>query len=65
MNAIAPGALNTRLLEEVLQAGPEKVGDGFYINLCSKKKVGELRWRSGLALPCSWGPAQAMVSLAS
>ena len=30
VNAVAPGALNTRLLEEVLAAGPEKVGEKFY-----------------------------------
>lgn len=30
VNAVAPGALNTRLLAEVLEAGPEKVGDAFY-----------------------------------
>jgi NAD(P)-dependent dehydrogenase (short-subunit alcohol dehydrogenase family) len=30
VNAIAPGALNTRLLEEVLSAGPEVVGQAFY-----------------------------------
>jgi NAD(P)-dependent dehydrogenase (short-subunit alcohol dehydrogenase family) len=30
VNAIAPGALNTRLLDEVLEAGPEMVGDEFY-----------------------------------
>ena len=30
VNAIAPGALNTRLLDEVLDAGPEKVGKQFY-----------------------------------
>lgn len=30
VNAIAPGALNTRLLNEVLQAGPAKVGQAFY-----------------------------------
>lgn len=30
VNTIAPGALNTRLLEEILQAGPEKVGKLFY-----------------------------------
>jgi NAD(P)-dependent dehydrogenase (short-subunit alcohol dehydrogenase family) len=30
VNAIAPGALNTRLLDEVLEAGPERVGDAFY-----------------------------------
>ena len=30
VNAIAPGALNTRLLDEVLAAGPERVGKQFY-----------------------------------
>jgi NAD(P)-dependent dehydrogenase (short-subunit alcohol dehydrogenase family) len=30
VNVIAPGALNTRLLEEVLAAGPDRVGQAFY-----------------------------------
>lgn len=30
VNAIAPGALNTRMLKEILEAGPEKVGHAFY-----------------------------------
>jgi 3-oxoacyl-[acyl-carrier protein] reductase len=30
VNAIAPGALATRLVDEVLAAGPEKVGTAFY-----------------------------------
>jgi NAD(P)-dependent dehydrogenase (short-subunit alcohol dehydrogenase family) len=30
VNAIAPGGLNTRLLDEVLAAGPTKVGEQFY-----------------------------------
>jgi 3-oxoacyl-[acyl-carrier protein] reductase len=30
VNAVAPGALNTRLLDEVLAAGPEKVGREFF-----------------------------------
>jgi len=30
VNSIAPGALNTRLLDEVLDAGPEKVGVDFF-----------------------------------
>jgi len=30
VNAIAPGALNTRLLDEVLAAGPDRVGRTFY-----------------------------------
>ena len=30
VNSVAPGALNTRLLQEVIDAGPEKVGSAFY-----------------------------------
>lgn len=30
VNSIAPGALNTRLLQEILDAGPEIVGESFY-----------------------------------
>ncbi len=30
VNAVAPGALNTRLLDEVIAAGPDKVGADFY-----------------------------------
>jgi NAD(P)-dependent dehydrogenase (short-subunit alcohol dehydrogenase family) len=30
INAVAPGALNTRMLDEVLAAGPERVGQHFY-----------------------------------
>jgi NAD(P)-dependent dehydrogenase (short-subunit alcohol dehydrogenase family) len=30
VNTVAPGALNTRLLDELLAAGPEKVGKDFY-----------------------------------
>ena len=30
VNAIAPGPLNTRMLDEILEAGPEKVGQTFY-----------------------------------
>ena len=30
VNMIAPGALNTKMLDEVLEAGPEKVGEAYY-----------------------------------
>ncbi len=40
VNAIAPGALNTRLLDEVLDAGPEKVGQGFYERALKQKQNG-------------------------
>jgi NAD(P)-dependent dehydrogenase (short-subunit alcohol dehydrogenase family) len=40
VNSIAPGALNTRLLEEVLSAGPEKVGQSFYEASLRQKESG-------------------------
>jgi 3-oxoacyl-[acyl-carrier protein] reductase len=39
-NAIAPGALNTRMLDEVLNAGPEKVGKAFYERSLKQKETG-------------------------
>lgn len=56
VNAIAPGALNTRLLNQVLAAGPEKVGQGFYERAVRQKKEG------GVPLET---PAQLAVFLAS
>ena len=50
VNAIAPGALNTRLLEEVLQAGPEKVGEGFYQKSLQQKESGGAALDLGVAL---------------
>jgi NAD(P)-dependent dehydrogenase (short-subunit alcohol dehydrogenase family) len=40
VNSIAPGALNTRLLDEVLEAGPEKVGQAFYERSLKQKREG-------------------------
>ena len=40
VNSIAPGALNTRLLDEVLDAGPEKVGKAFYEKSLRQKNEG-------------------------
>ena len=40
VNLIAPGALKTRMMKEVIDAGPEKVGDAFY------KRMVEL-WEQG------------------
>lgn len=40
VNAIAPGALNTQMLEEILAAGPEKVGDDFYARALKQKNDG-------------------------
>jgi NAD(P)-dependent dehydrogenase (short-subunit alcohol dehydrogenase family) len=40
VNSIAPGALNTRMLEEVLAAGPDKVGKEFYERSLQQKETG-------------------------
>lgn len=40
VNCIAPGALNTRLLDEVLEAGMEKVGKTFYERSMAQKQQG-------------------------
>lgn len=40
VNSIAPGALNTRLIDEVLEAGPEKVGQAFYDRTVKQKQQG-------------------------
>lgn len=47
VNAIAPGALATRLVDEVLAAGPEKVGRAFYEK--------NLKWKAEGATPLSLG----------
>jgi NAD(P)-dependent dehydrogenase (short-subunit alcohol dehydrogenase family) len=40
VNAIAPGALNTRLLDQVLAAGPEKAGETFFHRSIEQKNKG-------------------------
>ena len=40
VNSIAPGALNTRLLDEVLEAGPQKVGQDFYERSVQQRESG-------------------------
>ena len=50
VNAIAPGALNTRLLDEVLEAGPAKVGKPFYERAVKQKTEGGTPLERGAAL---------------
>ena len=40
VNSIAPGSLNTRMLDEVLNAGPEKVGQAFFDKSLQQKETG-------------------------
>jgi NAD(P)-dependent dehydrogenase (short-subunit alcohol dehydrogenase family) len=52
VNAIAPGALATRLVDEVIAAGPERVGAAFY----EKNK----QWKEKGATPLELGAALAV-----
>ena len=49
VNAIAPGALNTRFVDDVIAAGPEKVGAAFY----EKNKVWKDKGATSLDLGAS------------
>jgi len=50
VNAIAPGALNTRLLDQVLDAGPARVGDDFHRRAREQKEAGGTPVEAGAAL---------------
>jgi NAD(P)-dependent dehydrogenase (short-subunit alcohol dehydrogenase family) len=50
VNAIAPGALNTRLLEQVLTSGPLKVGEDFYQKSLKQRDEGGTALVKGAAL---------------
>ena len=50
VNTVAPGALNTRLLDEILAAGPEKVGARFYAQSVRQKADGGTPLERGAAL---------------
>ena len=50
VNSIAPGALNTRLLDEVLEAGPDKVGRAFYERALKQKTEGGAPLEKGAEL---------------
>ena len=57
VNAIAPGALNTRLLDEVLASGPEKVGQEFYDRAVKQKAQGGSALEKGAELAVFLGSA--------
>jgi NAD(P)-dependent dehydrogenase (short-subunit alcohol dehydrogenase family) len=40
VNAVAPGALNTRLLDEILEAGPDAVGEAFFEKALKQRDSG-------------------------
>ncbi|MFH1903648.1 MAG: SDR family oxidoreductase [Candidatus Omnitrophota bacterium] len=50
VNSIAPGPLNTRLLDEVLSTGPQVVGNDFYEKALKQKKNGGVSLQVGVDL---------------
>lgn len=68
VNAIAPGPLNTRLLDEVLAAGPERAGEDFYARALKQKEDGGAPLGRGaelavfLASPASDGVTGRLIS---
>ena len=50
VNCIAPGALNTRMLDEILEAGPSVVGEDFYQRSLKQKESGGAGLEKGAAL---------------
>jgi NAD(P)-dependent dehydrogenase (short-subunit alcohol dehydrogenase family) len=68
VNAIAPGAMNTRLLDEVIDAGPARVGEAFYQRALEQRKSGGTPLRRGgelavwLASPASDGISGKLLS---
>ena len=57
VNAIAPGALNTRMLDEVIEAGPDRVGQAFYDRMVKTKEAGGTPLDRGAALAVFLGSA--------
>lgn len=57
VNAIAPGALNTRLLDEVLAGAPERVGQAFYERSLKQKAQGGAPLGRGASLAVFLGSA--------
>jgi NAD(P)-dependent dehydrogenase (short-subunit alcohol dehydrogenase family) len=57
VNSIAPGALNTRLLDEVLAAGPARVGEDFHDRALQQQRSGGVPLRRGAELAVFLGSA--------
>jgi NAD(P)-dependent dehydrogenase (short-subunit alcohol dehydrogenase family) len=57
VNAIAPGALNTRMLDEVLAAGPRRVGQDSYRRAVQQQRSGGIPLRRAAELAVFLGSA--------
>jgi NAD(P)-dependent dehydrogenase (short-subunit alcohol dehydrogenase family) len=59
VNAVAPGALNTRMLDQVLAAGPAAVGAGFFERAQKQKADGGTPLQTGAELCAFLASAQS------
>jgi NAD(P)-dependent dehydrogenase (short-subunit alcohol dehydrogenase family) len=59
VNSIAPGALITRLIDQVLAVDPAKVGEGFYKKMLALKEAGGTPLDRGAALAVYLGSAES------
>lgn len=59
VNAIAPGALNTRLLDEVLAAGPDRTGKDFYERSLKQRDNGGAPLEKGARLAAFLASAES------
>jgi len=57
VNAVAPGALNTRMLDELLHAGPELLGDAVYARALEQQRNGGSSPEQGAKLVVFLGSA--------
>jgi NAD(P)-dependent dehydrogenase (short-subunit alcohol dehydrogenase family) len=57
VNAIAPGGLDTRMLDEVLAAGPGRVGEDYYEQALKQRRSGGVPLRRGAELAVFLGSA--------
>ena len=57
VNAIAPGVLATRLMDQVIEAGPDKVGSAYYERMAQIKKRGGAPLDKAAALAVYLGSA--------
>ena len=57
VNAIAPGALNTRMMDQVIAAGPEAVGEAFHQRMRKLADAGGTPLETGAALAVYLGSA--------
>jgi NAD(P)-dependent dehydrogenase (short-subunit alcohol dehydrogenase family) len=57
VNSIAPGALNTRMMDELMAAGPASVGEPFYARMKAVAEAGGTPLETGAALAVFLGSA--------